>query len=248
MFFDILTLFPAMFKSPLEHSIIGRAIKKQLVEVNLIDIRDFTRDKHQVTDDYSYGGGAGMVMKIEPIYRAVEMVRDKRPADTPVILLSPQGERLNQDLVKKYNNYPGLIMICGRYEGVDERVRDRVVDHEVSIGDYVLTGGEIPAMVMIDALTRMQPSALGDEQSKIEDSFYKGLLDYPHYTRPRSYKGMDVPDILLSGDHARIKKWRSKQALKRTLLRRPDLLSKKELTGKQQKLLEEVKDELEGED
>ncbi len=246
MFFDIMTLFPDMFSGPFTESILARANENGLLEINVIDIRDYTYDKHNVADDYPYGGGAGMVMKLEPIYRAWEDLLKQRGEDAPVILLSPQGKTLNQDMVKRLSNEKGLTLICGHYEGVDERVRQNIVTEEISIGDYVLTGGEIAAAVLVDAVARMIPGVLGDEQSKIEDSFYNGLLDYPHYTRPREFCGMEVPDVLLSGDHARIARWRRKKALCRTLLRRPDLLEKKELSSEDKKLLEEIKAELEG--
>ncbi|MFW5985623.1 MAG: tRNA (guanosine(37)-N1)-methyltransferase TrmD [Halanaerobiaceae bacterium] len=249
MFFDILTLFPEMFAGPFEHSIVGRAREKDILDINLIDIRQYTRDKHSVTDDYPYGGGAGMVMKVEPVYRAVQDIKDNRSDsdDFPVVLLTPQGRRLNQKIVKDLSESEGMVLLCGRYEGVDERIREYIVTDEISIGDYVLTGGELPAMVLVNAVARMIPSVLGDENSKVEDSFYKGLLDYPHYTRPREYKGMEVPSVLLSGDHARIERWRSKQALKRTLIRRPDLLEKKNLGAREQELLTEIKNDLAGE-
>ncbi|MDI3546648.1 MAG: tRNA (guanine37-N1)-methyltransferase [Halanaerobiales bacterium] len=246
MYFDILTLFPGIFSSPFSESILARAREKGLLEINLINIRDYTHDKHNVADDYPYGGGAGMVMKIEPIYRAWEDIRQQRGEDSPVILLSPQGRRLDQTLVKDLSKERGLTLICGHYEGVDERVRQSIVTDEISIGDYVLTGGEIAAIVLVDAVARMIPGVLGDEQSRIEDSFYNGLLDYPHYTRPREFKGMEVPEILLSGHHGEIARWRRKQALKRTLLRRPDLLAEKELNPEDQELLKEIKAELEG--
>lgn len=246
MYFDILTLFPGIFSGPFSESILARAREKGLLEINLINIRDYTHDKHNVADDYPYGGGAGMVMKIEPIYRAWEDIRQQRGEDSPVILLSPQGRRLDQALVKDLSKERGLTLICGHYEGVDERVRQSIVTDEISIGDYVLTGGEIAAIVLVDAVARMIPGVLGDEQSRIEDSFYNGLLDYPHYTRPREFKGMEVPEILLSGHHGEIARWRRKQALKRTLLRRPDLLAEKELNPEDQELLKEIKAELEG--
>lgn len=247
MFFDILTLFPEMFKGPFNESIIGRAQDKGLLDINIINIRDYTYDKHNTADDYPYGGGAGMVMKVEPIFWAWDELRSKRGKDNPVILLSPQGKKLNQEMVKELSQNEGLTLICGHYEGVDERVRQAVVTEEISIGDYVLTGGEIAAIVLVDAVARMIPGVLGDEKSKINDSFYNGLLDYPHYTRPRSFRGMNVPDILLSGNHALIERWRRKEALKRTLQRRPDLLKNKELSSDDQELLKEIKVELEGE-
>jgi tRNA (guanine37-N1)-methyltransferase len=247
MYFDILTLFPEMFTGPFTESILGKAREKGLLEINLIDIRDYTDDKHRTADDYPYGGGAGMVMKVEPIYRAYQDIRRKRGEDTPVILLSPQGRTLTQEVVRELSREKGLVLICGHYEGVDERVRESIVTDELSIGDYVLTGGEIASIVLVDALARMIPGVLGDEQSPVEDSFYNGLLDYPHYTRPREFEGMEVPEVLLSGNHGMIAQWRQKETLKRTLLRRPDLLEKKELTTEEKELLQEIKEELEGE-
>ena len=248
MFFDILTLFPEMLQGPLEHSIVGRAREKDLLDINYVDIREYTRDKHSVTDDYPYGGGAGLVMKVGPLYRAVEDRRKPHSQKTPVVLMTPQGKKLNQQLVKQLSQYPGLIIICGRYEGVDERVRSQLVTEEISIGDYVVTGGELPAMVLVDAVARMLPSVLGDENSKVEDSFYRGLLEYPQYTRPREFRGLEVPEVLLSGDHARIEHWRKKQALRRTLLRRPDLLIEADLNSEERELLAEVNRELQNED
>ncbi|MFW6269399.1 MAG: tRNA (guanosine(37)-N1)-methyltransferase TrmD [Bacillota bacterium] len=245
MFFDILTLFPEMFEGPFNESILARAQTEDLIEINVIDIRDYTYDKHNVADDYPYGGGAGMVLKVEPIYRAVNEIKKKRKGDFPVILLTPQGKKLNQVKVKEYSNYEGIVLICGHYEGVDERVRKYIATEEISIGDFVLTGGEIPAMALVDAVSRMIPSVLGDENSKKNDSFYNGLLDYPQYTRPREFKGMKTPDILLSGNHQKIERWRNKQSLKRTLKRRPDLIENKNLNSRQKKLLKEIK--LEGE-
>lgn len=247
MFFEILTLFPEMFKGPFNESIIARAREKDLIDINISDIRDFTDDKHNTTDDYPYGGGAGMVLKIDPIDKALKYVKGKREGTFPVILLTPQGERLNQDIIKNFSQKEGLILLCGHYEGVDERIRKNLISKEISIGDFVLTGGELPAMILVDAVARMIPGVLGDANSKIEDSFFNGLLDYPSYTRPREYKGMKVPEILLSGNHQHIARWRKKSALKRTLIRRPELLESKKLTGEEEKLLQEIKAELEGE-
>ncbi len=247
MFFDILTLFPDMFKSPFSRSIIGRARDEGIIDIDIIDIRNYTQNKHNVTDDYPYGGGPGMVLKIEPIYRAVNRINNKRSGDYPIILLSPQGEKLNQRKVKQLQKYDGLVLVCGRYEGFDERIRENIATEEISIGDYVLTGGELPAMVIVNAVARMIPSVLGDEASKEDDSFYQGLLSYPQYTRPREFKEMKVPDILLSGNHQKIDQWRQKQALKRTYLRRPELLKRLELNPDQKKLLKEIKNELKGE-
>jgi tRNA (guanine37-N1)-methyltransferase len=245
MFFDILTLFPDMFQGPFNGSIIKRAREKGIIEINLINIRDFTEDKHKTADDTPFGGGAGMVLKIEPIYRAWKSVSESR-GECPVIMLSPQGRKLDQDLVKSLSKEKGLILLCGHYEGIDERVRETIITDEISIGDYVLTGGEIPAMVLVDAITRMLPGVLGDEQSKLEDSFYNGLLDYPVYTRPREFMGLKVPDILLSGNHGAIDRWRKKESLKKTLLRRPDLLEKKILNHEELSLLDEIKKEIAG--
>lgn len=247
MFFDILSLFPEMFSGPLGESMLGKARENNIIKVKTIDIRDFTDDKHNTADDYPYGGGEGMVLKVEPIYRAVCEQKEKRGQDTPVILLSPQGQRLDQEKVKELSKHRGLILLCGHYEGIDERIRNNLVSEEISIGDYVLTGGELPAMVIVDAVSRMLPGFLGDENSSKKDSFYNGLLDYPHYTRPREFQGMTVPDILLSGNHGLIEKWRKKQSLKRTLIRRPDLLEKKELTAEEKKLLSKIKEETAGE-
>lgn len=245
MFFDILTLFPEMFTGPFDESIIKRAREKGIIEINLINIRDYTTDKHNTADDAPYGGGAGMVMKPEPIYRAWQELHEKR-GDVPVIMLSPQGRCLDQEIVKELSQEEGLILLCGHYEGIDERVKELIVTDEISIGDYVLTGGELAAMVLVDAVARMLPGVLGDEESKIEDSFYNGLLDYPDYTRPREFMGLEVPEVLLSGNHGEIEKWRRREALKRTYLRRPDLLENKELSPEEIKILEEIKQEIEG--
>ncbi|HHU93284.1 MAG TPA: tRNA (guanosine(37)-N1)-methyltransferase TrmD [Halanaerobiaceae bacterium] len=245
MFFDILTLFPEMFTGPFDESIIKRAREKGIIEINLINIRDYTTDKHNTADDTPYGGGAGMVMKVEPIYRAWQDLHKKR-GEVPVIMLSPQGRPLDQELVKDLSQEQGLILLCGHYEGIDERVKDLIVTDEISIGDYVLTGGELAAMVVVDAVARMIPGVLGDQESMIEDSFYNGLLDYPDYTRPREFMGLEVPEVLLSGNHGAIERWRRKEALKRTYLRRPDLLQKKILSKEELNLLEEIKQEIEG--
>lgn len=245
MFFDILTLFPDMFRGPLSESMIYRARENGIIDINIINIRDYTDDKHKTADDTPFGGGAGMVMKIEPIYRAWKDIRKKR-GESPVIMLSPQGRTLDQSIIKELSKEKGLMLLCGHYEGIDERVRETIVTDEISIGDYVLTGGEIAAMVLIDAIARMLPGVLGDEQSKVEDSFYNGLLDYPVYTRPREFYGIKVPDILLSGNHAAIDRWRKKEALKRTYLRRPDLFKTKKLVQEERLLLDEIKKEIEG--
>jgi len=246
MQFDILTLFPEMFKSPFSDSIIKRAIENNLLDINLIDIRDYTKDKHNTADDYPYGGGAGMVLKVEPIYYALKDITDDFKENTTNILLTPRGKQLDQDMVKSFSEKERLVLICGHYEGIDERIRENFVDQEVSIGDYVLTGGEIPAMVIVDSVSRMIPDVLGADESKKHDSFYNGILDYPHYTRPREFKNMKVPDVLKSGNHQLIDRWRKKQALKRTYLIRPDLIDQNKLTDTQKELLEEIKKEVKG--
>ncbi len=239
MRFDILTLFPNMFSSPLRESILGKAIEKGLIQIRTINIRDFALDKHQVVDDTPYGGGQGMVMKVEPIARAIEWVKSQNPSAW-TIYLTPQGKQFNQDICQKLSSRSHLILLCGRYEGVDERVRELFVDEEISIGDYVLTGGELAAMVIIDAVSRLLPGVLGSDRSAEEDSFFNSLLEYPQYTRPFDFRGSLVPEVLLSGNHLAISLWRRKEALKRTLVRRPDLLAKAKLSNEEQKLLEEI--------
>ncbi len=236
---DILTLFPEMFESPFSASIIKRAREKGLLNITMTNIRDFTHDKHRIVDDYPFGGGAGMVMKPEPIFEAVEYVKSlSATGDSKVILLCPQGMMFNQQLAKDLAREQHLIFICGHYEGIDERVREKLVDYEISIGDFVLTGGELPAMVITDAVARMIPGVLGEEESFVTDSFYEGLLGYPQYTRPREYGELKVPEVLLSGDHERIRLWRRKMSLKRTLERRPDMLKVEDLPKQDKKLLE----------
>jgi tRNA (guanine37-N1)-methyltransferase len=239
MKFDILTLFPNMFSSPLRESILGKAIEKGLIQIRTINIRDFTSNKHQVVDDTPYGGGQGMVMKVEPIARAIESVKAQNPSAWTVYL-TPQGKPLHQDSVRRLSTQPHLILLCGRYEGVDERVRESLVDEEISIGDYVLTGGELAAMVVIDSVSRFIPGVLGSHRSAEEDSFYNSLLEYPQYTRPPNFRGHCVPEILLSGNHSAISLWRRKEALRQTSLRRPDLLAKANLTEEDKKILEEI--------
>ena len=221
----VLTLFPGMFEGVLQESMLKRAIDRNLLEVHLYNIRDFTTDKHHMTDDVPYGGGAGMVMKPEPIFAAVEhVIAAHRFVSPKVIYLTPQGETLTQNVAKTLAVEPELILLCGHYEEIDERVRIALVNREISIGDYVLTGGELAAMVLIDVVARMIPDVIGNAQSVTSDSFYDGLLDYPHYTRPPEFRGMTVPEVLLSGHHKQIEAWRREQALQRTKQRRPDLL------------------------
>lgn len=220
---DILTIFPKMFDSVLNESIVKRARLKKKVKFYIHDLRDYTSDKHRKVDDRPFGGGSGMVMRVEPIFNCLEAL--KRKGKSPkIILLTPQGRRLNQDKIKKLSKLTHLILICGHYEGVDERVRSNLVDEEISIGDYVLTGGELPAMVLIDTIVRLIPGVLGDKNSLNFESFEGNLLEYPHYTRPASFRKMNVPEILVSGNHHKIEAWRRGQALKRTKARRPDLL------------------------
>ncbi len=236
---DILTLFPEMFKGPFDVSIIKRAREKGLLDISVTNIRDFAHDKHRIVDDYPFGGGAGMVMKPEPVFAAVEFVRSRSGQESAkVVLLCPQGRVFNQEMAKDLSKEPHLILICGHYEGIDERVREKLIDEEISIGDFVLTGGELPAMVIVDAVARLIPGVLGEEESYANDSFYEGLLEYPQYTRPREFAGMKVPDILLSGDHEKIRQWRRKMSLQRTLERRPDLLKIDDLSEEDRKLLE----------
>lgn len=221
---DVLTLFPDAFAGPLDVSIIKRAREDGLLKLQITDIRDFATDKHRTVDDYPFGGGQGMVMRVDVLDAALEHVQAEAPQRGLVVYMSPQGERLNDALVRELAVQPRLVLVCGRYEGVDERFIEHCADREVSIGDYILTGGELPAMVLIDAVTRHIPGALGDEASPEEESFAGGLLEYPQYTRPAEYRGWPVPDVLLSGHHANIEKWKHEQRLARTRARRPDLL------------------------
>ena len=229
LLFDVFTLFPAVFTPYLDTSILQRARASSLVEVRLHNIRDWTTDRHHVCDDIPYGGGGGMVMKPEPIFTAVESVLGAPPS-CPLILLDPQGRVFTQAVAQELSQYSHLALLCGRYEGIDERVRQHLVSDEISIGDYVLSGGELPALVLIDAITRLVPGALGDPDGASDDSHATGLLEYPHYTRPPVFRGWGVPDILLSGDHGRIARWRRQQSLLRTRQRRPDLLEKADLS------------------
>jgi tRNA (guanine37-N1)-methyltransferase len=218
---DVITLFPSTFHGPLDESIVQRAREKGIVTINLVDLRDFTHDRHRSVDDKPFGGGPGMLLKPEPLFEAVESLRG---ADSHVVLLTPQGRTLRQTMVREHAQRSHLILICGHYEGVDERVREHLVDAEISIGDYVLTNGNLPAMVFIDAVVRLLPGALGDEQSAHDESFSRDLLEYPHYTRPAEFRGWKVPDVLVSGNHAEIAKWREQQRQSRTRARRPDLM------------------------
>jgi len=223
--FDVLTLFPDMFNNIMKESIIGRAVNDGLVEINPVNIRDYTTDKHNRVDDYPYGGGAGMVMQAQPIYDAYKSVA-KEDKSIPVIYMSPQGKTFTQQMAKDLALNDRIILLCGHYEGVDERVLEEIVTDEISIGDYVLTGGELPAMVVIDTVSRLIPGVLAEDSTK-EESFSNGMLEYPQYTRPVEFMGRKVPEVLLSGHHANIKKWREEESYRRTLRKRPDLLSKR---------------------
>ncbi len=243
MRFDVFSLFPAVLQPYLEISILQRAIQSGLLEVVLHDIRAYTSDKHHITDDAPFGGGGGMVMKPEPIFTAVESVLGSPPS-CPLILLTPQGRTYTQQVAAELAQYPQIGLLCGRYEGVDERVREHLVTDEISIGDYVLTGGEIPALILIDSITRLIPGALGDPDGAQDDSFASGLLEYPHYTRPAVFRNWSVPEVLLSGNHAQIARWRREQALKRTWLRRPDLLEKYPLSERDRQFLASLSPDL----
>lgn len=239
MRFDIFTLFPEMFAGVFDESILKRARDAHLIDIGLHDIRDYAEGKHRITDDYPYAGGGGMVMKPEPIFAAVEAVLGA-PPQVPVILLSPQGRVFNQNIAYELAQQPHLALICGHYEGVDERVREHLATDEISIGDYVLTGGEIPAMIIVDAVARLIPGVLGDPAAARQDSHASGLLEGPHYTRPAEFRGWRVPEALLSGNHAQIAKWRRREALRRTFERRPDLLASAELSDEDRAFLKSL--------
>ena len=240
---DIVTLFPEMF-APLFHSILKRAQDNGMLAIQVHNLRDFTTDKHRIVDDYPFGGGSGMVMKPEPINAALQYIQGLDPKGKPrVLLMCPQGRKFTQSYALRLAGEEHLVFLCGHYEGVDDRIRQHLVDEEISIGDYVLTGGELPAMVIIDAIARMLPGVLGAADAASSDSFYTGLLEYPQYTRPREFRGWAVPDILLSGDHGKIARWRRKESLRNTLLRRPDLLENFPLTQEDLQLLAEIKEE-----
>ncbi|SCW74800.1 tRNA (guanine37-N1)-methyltransferase [Paenibacillus tianmuensis] len=236
---DVLTLFPAMFDGVFTSSILGKAREKGLVELNTVNFRDYANNKHNTVDDYPYGGGGGMVLKPEPLFAAVEDVTSGLESKPRVILMCPQGEPFSQKKAEELAAERHLIFLCGHYEGYDERIREHLVTDELSIGDYVLTGGELPAMVVIDSVVRLLPGVLGNETSAVTDSFSTGLLEYPHYTRPANFRGWEVPDVLISGHHGNIEEWRRKQSLERTWRKRPDLLEGIELTPKERRWLDE---------
>lgn len=249
MQFEVFTVLPEIFPPYLESSILNRARQKGLIDVRVHNIRDYTHDKHHTTDDTPYGGGGGMVMKPEPIFEAIETVLGLAPlqtqpepaSNTPIILLTPQGRVFNQRIAEELSRHERIALLCGRYEGIDERIREHLVTDEISIGDYVLTGGELPALMIIDAVSRLIPGVLGDPTGAEDDSHSMGLLEYPHYTKPPEFRGWKVPDVLASGNHAKINQWRREQALTRTFKKRPDMLEKAELSKKDLKTIERLK-------
>ena len=240
--FDVLSIFPEMFASPLNFSLLKKAQEKSILNICLHDIRNWADDKHKMTDDAPYGGGCGMVMKIEPVEKALAAIRSPED-DSLVVLMTPQGKTFNQKIAAELAEKKQIIIICGRYEGVDERIREHLVDREISIGDYILTGGELAALVLIDAVSRLIPDVLGNPESTLGESFSHNLLEYPQYTRPAEYKGWKVPDVLLSGNHAQIELWHKRESLRRTYQRRPDLLKKIKLLAEDKKILEKIKQE-----
>jgi tRNA (guanine37-N1)-methyltransferase len=246
MKFEVFTLLPEVFLPYLESSILQRARQRELIDVRIHNIRDYTHDRHHTTDDTPYGGGGGMVMKPEPVFESVESVlgldsHQAQPTPIPIILLTPQGRVFTQRVAEELSGNERIALLCGRYEGVDERIREHLVTDEISVGDYVLTGGELPALVIIDTVSRLIPGVLGDPTGAEDDSHSMGLLEYPHYTRPPEFRGWQVPEVLLSGDHGRIEKWRREQALIRTFTRRPDMLVKAELSEEDKKFVESLK-------
>lgn len=243
MKFDIVTIFPKMVQAPLTEGIVGRAIDRGLLDVKVHDLRDFTTDKHRVVDDMPFGGGPGMVLKPEPLFRAVEAIRSQRGAPGAVILTSPEGPKLTQAVAERLKSLRHIAILCGRYEGVDDRVREHLATEELSIGDYVVSGGELPALVIVDAVARLVPGVVGDEQSVARDTFARGLLDFPQYTRPAEFEGRAVPPVLLSGHHKEIERWRRREALARTLARRPELLEAVELDPDDRAMLNELLDQ-----
>ena len=237
--FDVLSIFPEMFSSPLNFSLLKKAQEKGLINICLHDIRNWAFDKHRMTDDAPFGGGCGMVMKVEPVERALAEIKNK-VGESQVILMTPQGETFNHKIATELASETQIIIICGRYEGVDERIRTYLVDREISIGDFILTGGELSALVLIDTVSRLIPGVLGNADSPAGESFSNGLLEYPQYTRPANYKNWSVPEVLMSGNHAEIERWRRRESLKRTSKRRPDLLKKIELSAEDKKILEQI--------
>lgn len=243
MKFDIVTIFPRMIEAALAEGVIGRAATRGVIDVRVCDLRDFASDRHRTVDDVPFGGGPGMVLKPEPLFRAVEAIRRERGEPAAIVLTSPQGRRFTQAEAVRLGGSGHIVVLCGRYEGVDERVREHLATEELSIGDYVLTGGELAALVVVDAVARLIPGVVGDDESVEADSFAQGLLDFPHYTRPADFRGLGVPEVLLSGHHAEIRRWRRREALRRTLERRPDLLAGCHLDDEQREMIRELRGE-----
>ncbi|NLO82796.1 MAG: tRNA (guanosine(37)-N1)-methyltransferase TrmD [Clostridiales bacterium] len=242
---DVLTLFPEMFAPVLSTSIIGRAIQNGILTINVYNIRDFAKNKHKQVDDYPYGGGHGMILAPQPLFDAIgHVLSGSNGYKSTVILMSPQGKVLNQEVARQLSQESHIVVVCGHYEGIDQRVIDRFVDLEISIGDYILTGGEIPAMVLIDCVARLVPGVLGNPESVKNESFSRGLLEYPQYTRPQEYEGYTVPEVLLSGNHREIERWRMKESLRNTFIKRPDLINEAELSPHEKELLREIRQEL----
>ncbi len=241
--FDVLTLFPDMFRAVLGDSIINRAVEKGIIELNFIDIRDFTENKHRKVDDYPYSGGGGMLMAAQPIYDAYQSIAKDLDYKPFTVYMSPQGKVFNQKMAVELSEYKHIVILCGHYEGVDQRVLDMIADAEISLGDFVLTGGEIPAMAVIDAVSRMIPGVLANENSYSDESHFSGLLEYPQYTRPEEFMGVKIPEVLISGHHANINKWKRQEALRNTLKKRPDLLEKAELSEEDIKFLDSIREQ-----
>jgi tRNA (guanine37-N1)-methyltransferase len=242
MWIDVITIFPELFGPFLDCSIVGRARRRGILKVAVHDLRDYTADRHRTVDDTPYGGGPGMVMKPEPWFAAMRDIRGEEPGrnDEEVVLLSPRGERLTQELIETLSGHRRLVLMCGRYEGVDDRVQQRWVSREISLGDYVINGGELAAQVLLEAVTRLLPGALGDPESALQDSFTTGLLDHRHFTKPREFEGLEVPEVLLSGNHEEIRRWRLRDALRTTQARRPELLERRKLTPEEKQILESI--------
>ena len=247
MKFDIVTIFPRMVEAGLAEGVISRGVDRGLLDIKVHDLRDYTADRHRSVDDVPYGGGPGMVMKPEPLARAVEDIRARRGDPDTVVLLSPQGRRFTQAEAARMSALRHVVLLCGRYEGMDERIRTLVATEELSIGDYVLSGGELPALVIVDAISRLVPGVVGDTRSVEQDSFSRGLLDYPHYTRPSEFSGAKVPEVLMSGHHEQVRRWRKKTAIQRTLERRPELLDTAAMDDEERALLDEIRKEQERE-
>ena len=245
--FDIVTVFPLLMRAMVEEGVLGRAVERGVVQIGVHDLRDYTRDRHRTVDDEPYGGGPGMVLKAEPFIEAVAAIRERHGAPDAVALMSPQGRPFAHREALRLSRLGHVVLLCGRYEGVDERVRELVATEEISIGDYVLTGGELPAAVVVDAVARFVPGVVGDARSVDDDSFVRGIFDHPHFTRPAAIGAHAVPDVLLSGHHAEIRRWRKREALRRTLARRPDLLEAAALDGEDRAILEELKGGVHGE-